>query len=68
MPGVSIDNETVLEPNMVLAIEPFFWHEGKYPLWEVSNKYGCEDLVLVTESGYEILTPESIISRDIWVA
>ena len=68
MPGISIDNETVLEPNMVLAIEPFFWHDGKYPLWEVSNKYGCEDLVLVTESGYEILTPESIISRDIWVA
>ena len=34
----------------------------------MSNKYGLEDVVLVTETGHEILTPESIVSRDIWVA
>ena len=53
---------------LLLCIEPFFYHRGGYPLWEVSNKYGLEDVVLVTETGPEILTPESIISRDIWVA
>ena len=55
-------------PDMVLCIEPLFYHRGGYPLWEVSNKYGLEDVVLVTETGHEILTPESIVSRDIWVA
>ncbi len=49
-------------------MEPFFYHGGRYPLWEVSNKYGLEDVVLVTETGCEILTPESIIGRDMWVA
>ena len=68
MPGISIGSQTQLKPNMVLCIEPFFYHRGEYPLWEVSNKYGLEDVVLVTESGCEILTPESIISRDIWIA
>lgn len=68
MPGISINNEIVLQPNMVICVEPFVYHEGKYPLWEVPNKYGCEDTVLVTEDGHEVITPDSIISRDIWVA
>ena len=68
MPGISIGSRTRIESGMVLCIEPFFYHRGGFPLWEVSNKYGLEDVVLVTESGREILTPESIISRDIWVA
>ena len=68
MPGISIGSRTRIEPGMVLCIEPFFYHRGGYPLWEVSNKYGLEDVVLVTETGREVLTPESIISRDIWVA
>ena len=53
---------------MVLAIEPFFYHDGRYPLWEVAGKYGSEDVVLVTESGHEVLTPDALISRDLWVA
>jgi Xaa-Pro aminopeptidase len=67
-PGLSIGNATRLQPGMVLAIEPFFYHDGRYPLWEVSGKYGCEDMVLVTDAGHEVLTPDSLISRDLWVA
>jgi Xaa-Pro aminopeptidase len=68
MPGVSASSEAVLQPNMVVCIEPFVYHEGRFPLWEVPNKYGLEDMVLVTESGHEILTPDSLIGRDIWIA
>jgi Xaa-Pro dipeptidase len=68
MPGISINSETLLETNMVLALEPFLYHSGSYPLWEVPNKYGLEDNVLVTAMGGEVLTPDSIVSRDIWVA
>jgi hypothetical protein len=49
-------------------VPAFFYHRGGYPLWEVSNKYGLEDVVLVTETGHEVLTPKSIIGRDIRVA
>ena len=49
-PGFPLGSRTLIEPNMVLCIEPFFYHRGGYPLWEVSNKYGLEDVVLVTEN------------------
>ncbi|MBM3802712.1 MAG: aminopeptidase P family protein [Acidimicrobiia bacterium] len=68
MPGISINSQTPLQPNMVLAIEPFFYHKGGYPLWEVTNKYGLEDDVLVTATGHEVLTPDALIDRDIWIA
>ena len=68
MPGVSINSEAVFQPNMVVCIEPFFYHDGGHPLWELTNKYGCEDMVLVTETGHEVLTPDSLIGRDIWIA
>ena len=67
-PGLSIGNMTPLRAGMVLAIEPFFYHDGRYPLWEVVGKYGCEDVVLVTDAGSEVLTPDSMISRDLWLA
>ena len=66
-PGLSLGNAAPLRPGMVLAIEPFFYHDGRYPLWEVSGKYGCEDVVLVTDAGHEVLTPDALISRDLWV-
>ena len=68
LPGLSIDSDVALQPGMVVAVEPFFYHGGRYPLWEVAGKYGLEDVVLVTQSGHEVLTPDSLISREIWVA
>jgi Xaa-Pro aminopeptidase len=67
-PGISIGSDVRLQPGMVVAIEPFFYHEGRYPLWEVPAKYGLEDVILVTETGHELLTPDTLLSRDIWVA
>ncbi|MBM4408639.1 MAG: aminopeptidase P family protein [Chloroflexi bacterium] len=67
-PGLSIGNTTPLAAGMVLAVEPFFFHDGRFPLWEAEGKYGLEDVVLVTEGGAQLLTPDSLISRDLWVA
>jgi Xaa-Pro aminopeptidase len=68
MPGIAKDNDAVLQPNQVICIEPFFYHDGGFPLWTVQNKYGCEDQVLVTETGHDVLSSDELISRDIWVA
>ena len=65
---ISVNSEAVFQPNMVVCIEPFFYHNGGYPLWEVPNKYGLEEMVLITDSGHEVLTPDSLISREIWIA
>jgi len=67
MPGISIDNHEPLRPNMVMSLEPFVWHGGEFPYWECSGKYGLEDVVLVTKTGHEVMTPESLISHDLWV-
>ena len=68
MPGIGKDNDAVLQPNQVICIEPFFYHDGGFPIWTVPNKYGCEDQVLVTETGHDVLSSDEFISRDIWVA
>ena len=68
MPGIAKDNAAVLQPNQVICIEPFFFHDGGFPIWNVPNKYGCEDQVLVTETGHEVLSSDDLVSRDIWVA
>lgn len=68
MPGVSINNHRPLQAHMVLAIEPFVWHGGCFPYWDCSGKYGLEDVVWVTETGHEVLTAESMISHDLWIA
>ena len=68
LPGISKDNKETLKPNQVICIEPFFYQDGGFPIWTVSNKYGLEDQILVTENGHEILSPDEFISRDIWIA
>ena len=68
MPGIAKGNESGLQVNQVICIEPFFYHDGGFPIWTVSNKYGLEDQVLVTNDGHEVLSSDDFISRDIWVA
>ncbi len=67
LPGISKDNKEILKTNQVICIEPFFYQNGGFPIWTVSNKYGLEDQILITETGYEILSPDEFITRDIWI-
>jgi Xaa-Pro aminopeptidase len=48
-PGLSSSSEIILEPGMVMTVEPGIYLEG----W---GGVRIEDDVLVTETGYEILT------------
>ena len=66
-PGLSATNTALLEENMVLCVEPFVTLDGVYPFWEASEKFGLEDVVLVTASGAEVLTSEEEVTRDLWV-
>lgn len=49
-PMLDVDSDTIIEPGMVFAIEPFFLERGVGSL-------GIEENFLVTESGRENLTP-----------
>ena len=31
MPGIAKDNAAVLQPNQVICVEPFFFHDGGFP-------------------------------------
>ena len=68
MPGISGSIDAVLQPNQVICVEPFIFHDGLFPISQVNNKYGLEDMVLVTSTGHEVLSPDSMLTRDIWVA
>lgn len=52
-PSLTPDNDTLLEPNMVLAIEP---RPPAAAMTEIGLYRHC-DVVRVTEDGYEILSP-----------
>lgn len=67
-PGLALHNDTPLEAGMTISIEPFVSLGGVTPFHQAAGKFGLEDSVLVTETGHEILTPESIISHDLWIA
>jgi Xaa-Pro aminopeptidase len=67
-PGLALHNETPLEAGMVVSIEPFISLGGVTPFHKAAGKFGLEDSVLITGDGHEILTAESIISHDLWVA
>ena len=67
-PGVSAESDAAFHPNQVVAIEPFVSHHGIHPIWEAEYWYVAEDMVLVTDSGHEVLSPDSLLSSDIWVA
>ena len=52
---------------MVFCVEPFITLDGVYPFWEAKEKFGLEDVVLITENGTEILTAEELITHDLWI-
>mgnify|MGYP001474702155 CR=1 FL=1 len=66
-PGLSATCTALLKENMVLCAEPYITLGGTYPFWEAKEKYGIEDVVLVTKDGAEILTPEEDSTHDLWV-
>jgi Xaa-Pro aminopeptidase len=57
LPLIHAGDNTPLEAGMVLAIEPSFYEEGQ-------GMFNIEENLLVTETGYEILTP---LKHDLWV-
>ncbi|MGQ2285545.1 M24 family metallopeptidase [Leuconostoc pseudomesenteroides] len=48
-PTLSLGNDMLLKPNMVISVEPAIYFEGK-------GGYRHSDTVLITETGYELLT------------
>lgn len=50
LPRVADRNDTILQPGMVITIEPGVYLPAQYGV-------RIEDMVLVTERGYEVLTP-----------
>ncbi len=66
-PGLTFHNQSPLEANMVISIEPFITLNGAFPFPKAAGKFGLEDSVLITGDGYEILTSEEIISHDLFV-
>ena len=66
-PGLGATSTALLRENMVLCVEPFITLDGVYPFWEASEKFGLEDVVLVTAEGAEVLTSEESITHDLWV-
>jgi Xaa-Pro aminopeptidase len=52
LPKLAAGDETVLQPGMVITIEPGIYLPGRCGI-------RIEDMLLVTESGYELLTPVS---------
>jgi len=51
-PRLAARNQAVLQPGMVITIEPGVYLPGKCGI-------RIEDMLLVTETGYEVLTPVS---------
>jgi len=67
LPGPSPSNTAPLQENMVLCIEPHISLEGVYPFWEAREKFGMEDIVLVTKEGPDVLTSEDKITHELWI-
>lgn len=57
VPMISVNNEQPLKAGMIIAIEPSFYEEGM-------GMFNIEENLLVTEEGYEILTP---LDHDLWI-
>lgn len=60
-PSLALDGEAVIEPGMILTVEPIF---SDLPNFEIGN-FAMEQILLVTETGTDLLTP---FTDELWVA
>jgi Xaa-Pro aminopeptidase len=60
-PSLALGGETTIEPGMVLTVEPIF---SDLPDYAIGN-FAMEQILLVTETGTELLTP---LSDELWIA
>lgn len=67
-PGLSATNTAPFREGMVLSVEPYITLDGVYPFWSATEKFGLEDVVVVTQGGVEVLTPEDDLTHELWVA
>lgn len=51
-PSIAKGSEVIVQPNMVLSVEPIFWDKPDHLI----GNFAMEEMVLVTEDGYEILS------------
>ena len=51
-PSIAKGNEALIQPNMILTVEPVFWD---LPDHKIGN-FAIEEDVLVTENGFEVLS------------
>ena len=59
-PSMALGSEMVLQPGMILTSEPIF---SDLPHYQLGN-FAIEDVVLITETGHEVLTP---LSKELYV-
>ncbi len=59
-PSIAKGSETIVQPGMVLTVEPIFWDRPHH----VVGNFAMEDVVLVTDDGHEIL---STFPKDLFI-
>ncbi len=60
-PSLALGGEALIEPGMILTVEPIF---SDLPNFQIGN-FAMEQILLVTETGSELLTP---FTDELWVA
>ena len=60
-PSLALGGTTTIEPGMILTVEPIF---SDLPNFSIGN-FAMEQIVLVTETGTELLTP---FTDELWIA
>lgn len=59
-PSIIRGSDTVIQPGMVLTVEPIFWDQPDHR----TGKYAIEDNILVTEDAHEVM---STFSKELFV-
>ena len=52
LPSIAKGSEVIVQPNMVLTVEPIFWDQPDHKI----GNFAMEEVVLVTENGHEVLS------------